>query len=155
EHYTEEEMIPIPSDPDVAISSGESSVEGASPMKVAGAMLLIAGLALTGAQLFIKEDIGFGLRVNVLPESYLYVGLVGAIIGALLIVGDRIRATSTAPSPMPPRAGVSPQGSPFVESEEREGGIPLQIEHLARLRDQGILSEEEFEQKKKELLARM
>jgi hypothetical protein len=34
-------------------------------------------------------------------------------------------------------------------------GIPEQIEKLAKLKDQGILSKEEFDAKKKELLARM
>lgn len=33
--------------------------------------------------------------------------------------------------------------------------IPAQIEHLARLRDQGVLSEEEFAAKKSELLGRL
>jgi hypothetical protein len=33
--------------------------------------------------------------------------------------------------------------------------IPQQIEHLARLRDQGVLTEAEFQQKKAELLGRM
>ena len=33
--------------------------------------------------------------------------------------------------------------------------VPEQIEQLASLKDQGVLSESEFEEKKKELLARM
>jgi type IV secretory pathway VirB3-like protein len=33
--------------------------------------------------------------------------------------------------------------------------VPEQIERLAKLKDQGVLSETEFEEKKKELLARI
>lgn len=43
-----------------------------------------------------------------------------------------------------------------LRAEEKiEASIPEQIEHLARLRDQGILSDEEFEGKRKELLSKM
>jgi hypothetical protein len=41
-------------------------------------------------------------------------------------------------------------------TEEMAGAsIPEQIEQLAKLKDKGILSEEEFEEKKKELLSKM
>ncbi|HVM39184.1 MAG TPA: PH domain-containing protein [Acidimicrobiia bacterium] len=40
-------------------------------------------------------------------------------------------------------------------SYSREATIPEQIEHLARLRDQGIVTEAEFEAKKRDLLSRM
>lgn len=43
-------------------------------------------------------------------------------------------------------------GAPIPTSED---GIPTQIKKLAELKDQGILSEEEFEAKKKELLEKM
>ena len=41
------------------------------------------------------------------------------------------------------------------EARSCEASMADQIEGLARLKDQGILSEEEFQEKKKELLARM
>ena len=40
-------------------------------------------------------------------------------------------------------------------SDDREASIPEQIEALARLKDQGVLSEVEFETKKQELLKRL
>ena len=47
----------------------------------------------------------------------------------------------------PPAAPAAP-GAPAAS-------VPEQIEHLARLRDQGLLSEDEFQAKKTELLGRM
>lgn len=51
---------------------------------------------------------------------------------------------------------------PYIEDESRsielqssENDIPTQIKKLAELKDQGILTPDEFEQKKKELLARL
>ncbi len=46
------------------------------------------------------------------------------------------------------------QGTP-VEAVERKPDVPVMIAKLAELRAQGVLSEEEFQQKKTELLAKM
>ena len=65
------------------------------------------------------------------------------------------------------RAGTpvsQPEQTPVVETPEpteklkgagETENIPDQIEKLAKLKEQGILSDAEFEEKKKELLARM
>jgi uncharacterized membrane protein YdbT with pleckstrin-like domain len=45
--------------------------------------------------------------------------------------------------------------TPLLQQTHREPTIPEQIEALARLKEQGTLSDEEFESKKRELLDRM
>jgi uncharacterized membrane protein YdbT with pleckstrin-like domain len=45
--------------------------------------------------------------------------------------------------------------TPHLHQTHREPTIPEQIEALARLKEQGTLSDEEFESKKRELLGRM
>jgi len=47
------------------------------------------------------------------------------------------------------------QAPAVVSPPQRDGGVPEQIEQLARLRDQGHITEAEFEAKKAELLDRM
>jgi membrane protein YdbS with pleckstrin-like domain len=47
------------------------------------------------------------------------------------------------------------QAPSVVSPPQRGGGVPEQIEQLARLRDQGHITEAEFEAKKAELLDRM
>ena len=49
----------------------------------------------------------------------------------------------------------TPRMDPSPSDSSRETSIPEQIEALARLKDQGVLSETEFEAKKSELLKRM
>lgn len=51
------------------------------------------------------------------------------------------------------RGGVS--GGAAAGGEARAATIPEQIEQLAKLRDQGVLSADEFERKKRDLLDRM
>lgn len=48
-----------------------------------------------------------------------------------------------------------PEQTRRQESVDDTSSIPGQIEQLAKLKEQGILSESEFEEKKRELLARM
>lgn len=57
---------------------------------------------------------------------------------------DRVGQSLQGAQAAAPAAPAAPQHS-----------IPEQIEHLSRLRDQGILSEAEFQQKKADLLGRM
>jgi uncharacterized membrane protein YdbT with pleckstrin-like domain len=53
------------------------------------------------------------------------------------------------------RTGAAPVGA-TTETIGTEGGSPLdQIERLARLKEQGVLSEEEFETQKRRLLGRL
>ena len=48
------------------------------------------------------------------------------------------------------------QGQARTETIETDGGSPLdEIERLARLREQGLLSDEEFETQKRRLLGRL
>jgi hypothetical protein len=126
-----------------------------SPLVVVGIILLIAGLVLSGLQLFWKQGASaFGVSVSVqkFPQSYLYVGLATAIIGVLLIVADVIRNSMTA---SPSTSVPSQSGTSAVESPASRESIPEQIEQLGKLRKQGLLSDEQFEEKKKELLSRM
>jgi hypothetical protein len=127
------------------------------PIRSIGAVLLIFGIVLSFVQLFLKEDITiFGSSIGSVPkldESYLYIGLALAIMGVIFIVGDIIKNPSqqTTTSTASPSVNVQPQS----ETEAAESSIPKQIEQLAKLRDQGILSEAEFEEKKKQLLSRL
>jgi positive regulator of sigma E activity len=143
----------------------QEQIESTSGMMVIGVILLIAGAVLSGVQLFLKEDVRvFGSSIgtmNKLPETYLYVGLAGAIIGGLFIVGNRIKNSSTISTTTPPATRVSPPETPSIEPKGKEemspsrASIPEQIEQLAKLKEQGILSEAEFEAKKQELLSRL
>lgn len=50
---------------------------------------------------------------------------------------------------------VPPQGQPQAQAQPAATGIYDQIEQLTRLRDQGMISDEEYQAKKSELLGRM
>jgi len=52
-------------------------------------------------------------------------------------------------------ATANAQTNEEVASPADEGDVPSQIRRLAELRDQGILTEEEFDSKKHDLLDRM
>lgn len=58
-----------------------------------------------------------------------------------------------APSPNPNI--VVPEEAVAAEGGEMPAGVPDQIRELAKLRDAGIVSQEEFEMKKRDLLDRM
>lgn len=53
------------------------------------------------------------------------------------------------------KAGYGEESSAGARGLDAEDDIPALIERLARLREQGIISDEEFERKKAELLARL
>ncbi len=87
-----------------------------------------------------------------LPESYLYVSIALFVCGILMIVGDQINKRIEAV-----RITSEQQSSPSQEqrNSNKAKSIPEQIEELAKLKERGILSEAEFEEKKKDLLSRM
>jgi len=62
---------------------------------------------------------------------------------------DNLRARLSSPQPAPP-GPAAPAGPPAAETDPME-----QIRKLAELRDAGILSNEEFESKKAEILGRI
>ena len=73
---------------------------------------------------------------------------------AMLNAKERLHAPELGESP----ARVSPPGQgtvPDLSSSPSEVSITDLIEELAELRQKGIISEEEFQAKKKELLARL
>lgn len=108
---------------------------------------IIGGLAAVGGLfLFLSYTDGK------LPESYLYVSIALFVSGILMMVGDQINRRLEAM-----RTTSEQQSSPSQEqrNSNKAKSIPEQIEELARLKERGILSEAEFEDKKKDLLSRM
>ncbi len=63
-----------------------------------------------------------------------------------------VNAQSAAPAPAP---AVAPAPAPVAAAPPPIANIPEQIKKLAELRDMGVLTGDEFEAKKKELLSRM
>ena len=64
-------------------------------------------------------------------------------------------AAKPAAAAPPASAGPPPAAAPAKESGNGTASIPDQIKKLGQLRDEGILTEQEFETKKRELLDRM
>lgn len=138
-------------------------------MLVIGIVLMLGGVTLSVVQLSWKKEhmlemasginrdfsirtrpVGTGSYYNRLDDSYLHLGVGLTIVGALFIVGSFIASNwqrGTSKPELAPKQ--TEQGTDDAMS------IPKQIEQLAKLKEQGILSEAEFEEKKKELLARM
>jgi len=133
-----------------------------------GIVLILVGAILSIVQLSWKEEykldmvsglnrdfslrtrpVGTGNYYNKLDESYLHVGIALMVIGALFIVGGYLAKSFR-------QTGTSmPEQTKRQESTDKTASIPKQIEQLAKLKEQGILSESEFEEKKKELLSRL
>jgi uncharacterized membrane protein len=133
-----------------------------------GIVLILVGATLSIVQLSWKEEhkvevvsglnrdfslrtrpVGTGSHYNRLDESYLHVGIALMVIGTLFIVGGYLAKSFW-------QTGTSmPEQIKRQESVDNTASIPEQIEQLAKLKEQGILSESEFEEKKRELLARM
>jgi len=153
-------------------------------MFLTGIFLLVVGVALSIIQLSWKVEqkldmpsglkqesrfklsvqtskVGTGEYYNRLDEGYLHLGIGLAIVGALMAVGSFVAkshlpiGTPITKQPVPQTPVVETPKAP--ESTEKPEGtdVPEQIEKLSKLKEQGILSDEEFEEKKKELLARM
>jgi len=145
-----------------------------------GIFLILVGITLSVVQLSWKEEqkldmvsglnrdfsvrtkkVGTGSYYNRLDESYLHLGIGLAIVGALLVVGSFVAksylpiGTPITKQPVPQIPVVETPKAPEPTEEPKGTDVPEQIEKLAKLKEQGILSDEEFEEKKKELLARM
>ncbi|HIE26868.1 TPA: SHOCT domain-containing protein [Candidatus Poribacteria bacterium] len=74
----------------------------------------------------------------------------------LLMLGFTRKSESHLTNSFRQQTGAStPEQTRRQESVDDTASIPKQIEQLAKLKEQGILSDEEFEEKKHELLSRM
>jgi hypothetical protein len=86
----------------------------------------------------------------------LFVALVAcglALGGAVLYYVRVLRPRLDAPPPAPPE----PEATPPLARQDTDvvAGIVEQLNALARLRDQGVLTSKEFSSKKRELLERI
>jgi len=71
--------------------------------------------------------------------------------GQVLASRSEFLARSCPPNSAPPNLS----GSPSPSTGKEENNVLAMIEQLSALRDKGVLTEEEFQKKKAELLARM
>jgi len=145
-----------------------------------GVVLLLVGFTLSIIQLSWKREhmadvpaglnrdfslrtrrVGTGYHYERLDDSYLHLGIGLMIVGGLLVVGSFVAksylpiGTPITKQPVPQTSAVETPKAPEPTEEPKGTDIPEQIERLAKLKEQGILTDEEFEEKKKELLARM
>ena len=78
------------------------------------------------------------------------IGLIGTIVAGVLFVLLRLLRRGGLPPKLFRRRGSPPKGEEFLPAEE----VAAQIRELGRRRDEGLITEEEFQAKKEELLSR-
>lgn len=95
---------------------------------------------------------GWFFRINLTP-------LIGWILFFVVLVTDSVPGRNQY-GPNPKEISSYPfeytsQGNQYTGTNAAADGIPEQIRELAELKDAGILSETEFEAKKRDLLSKM
>ena len=90
-----------------------------------------------------------GYRMDENPPEALYpLSIICWLIGGVIFVGALFGFQSG-------KTEQQTSSSNVQEETSTKASIPEQIEQLSKLKEQGVLSEAEFEEKKKELLSRM
>lgn len=112
---------------------------------------LAAILLISGFVIFSKTQRGweYGRDTLLTAESLAYLVFTMAVLFGVLATFAFLEGKSTTRSPQETNLKRT------ADSSTPGLSIPEQIEQLAKLKEQGILSKAEFEEKKKELLSRL